>query len=200
MLTRVAEATGGVDHLAAGSQDERLQPLDRDGVARPQGFTLSPARRAIGLPQRVVGPGSVREIESCVSVFGQPAVPEVIDPDHPGQSLDAAEMVHVPVRRDQVVEMVASGQVFQDVDDPFRIAVVQSGPARVDQHRLAFGRHDQGRRPPITSMKSISRPRGTVVVCAERNRPNPGRAGRTGTTSGFVSSCVSPSSSINSLA
>ena len=166
-----------------------MTPLSGSVSPGSQGLALALAGCAVGDAQRIVGLGSVGEIEPGVPVLRQAAVPEVVDANQPGQPRDAAEMVPVPVRRDQMIEMVAARQVLQDMDDPLRVAIVQARPARVDQDRLALGRHQQRRRAAhhvdeVDLQPAAARP----ADCAGRHAaPTQQEPRQSDTTHGFVS-------------
>src|SRR4051794_10894747 len=72
----------------------------------------------------------------------------MVDANELRQTLDSAEVVAVPVRRSQVVEVIEPPHILEDAGDPLRVAIVEPRPPRIDQKRFALGRDDQGRRTP----------------------------------------------------
>jgi hypothetical protein len=69
----------------------------------------------------------------------------VSDWDHFRQRRNAAEVIHVPVRCDQIVEAVTTSDVPKGVNDPPGIAVIVAGPTGVNQYRFTFRGHKQRR-------------------------------------------------------
>ena len=132
-------------------QDHGLDPLQRQRVARHQSLPLARRRLPVALAERVARLGAVGKVGliavGCGEV-GQAAIPVMVDPNSPREALDPAEMVHVPVGRDQVVEVVEFCLIAEDLLDPDRVAIPQARPARVDQDRLTPRGHDQGRGAP----------------------------------------------------
>ncbi len=113
-------------------------------------------------------------------VLRQTPVPEAADLDGLGQAGDTSVMVHVPVGRHQVVQMVAASQVPEHVDNAFGIPVLKTRPARVDQDRLLLGRHDQCRRATHhINEVDVQRPRPGIVPSCESRQENQDRQART---------------------
>jgi hypothetical protein len=116
----------------------------------------------------------------------------MVNPDQPRESFDAAEVVAMPVSRDQVVEVVAPRPIFEHLDNPLGIAVVQAWPSRIDQDRLTVTSHKDGGRPthdvheinverPVLSWRARSN--RTCERQRDRKRKNDGPEILTRTTS-----------------
>ncbi len=138
----------------------RTRPRSRPGAgggcpaARRVRFpSLAGGRR---WPRGSAAPGTVGEA-GAVAIgglgVGQPPVPEPVDPDSLGQPSDAAEVVRVPVRRDQVVEVVELGLVRSTAS--IRFGSRSSLPGQPESIRIdsRSGVTTSVAAPPRTSMK-----------------------------------------------
>src|SRR5271156_2279542 len=104
---------------------------------------LALAGRPVGDPQRIGRLGAVRKIRAGTGILRQSAIPEMDDLDELRQPGHSAIVVSVPVCRDEMVESLASGQIFEDVNNSFGVAIVVAWPPGVDQDRLAVGSDQQ---------------------------------------------------------
>jgi hypothetical protein len=127
---RTLEATVGPQHLELQRRGARLSQRERSGLDE---LPLLDRRRLVGLERRL-----------ALLAFGRPcevALVQRADRHQLRELGHAAEVVHVEMREQQVVDALQPGDLGRDLVDAPRVA--PAGIAGVDQHGLARGRDDE---------------------------------------------------------
>ena len=147
--------------VGAGAVRLDSQPFARHGLAARGEDLQKNRRRALRLlqPDRAAGierdrlvfrGGAIgrvfrREVLVFVERRDRAVIVKPVDPDQLRQFGNAAVMIGVVMRHDQVIDRRHSG-LFHRLFDALRVAALEAGPARVNQDRFAGRRDDQRRR------------------------------------------------------
>lgn len=107
----------------------RQAPFQPNRVSGLKCCSLAFRRLVIGDPHGIIGPGTVGEVKLLIVVLRQTPVSQMLDLDLLGQAGDRAEVIHVLVGGDQVVEVIAAGEILERVHDSPRIAIIKPRPS-----------------------------------------------------------------------
>ncbi len=134
--------------FAAGGHDAPVEPRDRNAIARLRHGVLRLAEKSRVDAAEKFGRTGLR--------FDCGTVVDVLANRNPLCKLGhRTEMVAVPMRRDQVIDLFEAGSVDRG-HHPIRIARrCRPAVARVDQHRLAGGR-DKERRVAAFDIEDVN--------------------------------------------